>query len=100
MPVHKSDSAITGRGAKPGINYQRLYAYRFRDVDQVRLSHIAVEEHLYAAGFEVTAVHPRFLPYSFRGLLPPLPTLTRMYLHTSLAWKLLGKQFLVIARKP
>ncbi|HEX8006744.1 MAG TPA: hypothetical protein VF482_09995 [Trebonia sp.] len=36
----------------------------------------------------------------FRGLLPPSPTLTRMYLHTSLAWKLLGKQFLVIARKP
>lgn len=232
MPVHRSDSAITDSKALPGINYQRLYAYRFRDVDQVRrqsvwreiaryvhgrmaapervldpaagrgefisavpaaerwgvdlvshgdgtlagvkmiiadimdadlprayfdgvfvsnflehladqdavaavlgrlhvamrpggriaimgpnfrycareyfdcadhtliLSHVAVEEHLYAAGFEVTAVCPRFLPYSFRGLLPPSPALTRMYLHTSLAWRLLGKQFLLIARKP
>jgi len=54
---------------------------------------------LYAAGFDITAVRPRFLPYSFRGLLPPSPLLTRTYLRTPALWRLLGKQFLVIARK-
>ena len=42
---------------------------------------------------------PRYLPYSFRGILPPSPPLTRLYLKTPLAWRLLGKQFLVIGRK-
>ncbi|HXZ64448.1 MAG TPA: hypothetical protein VEH05_06915, partial [Streptosporangiaceae bacterium] len=55
---------------------------------------------LYAAGFDVTAVSARFLPYSFRGLLPPSPRLTRTYLRTPALWRLLGKQFLVLARKP
>jgi SAM-dependent methyltransferase len=90
-----------GRIAIMGPNFRYCAREYFDCADHTLiLSHVAVEEHLYAAGFEVTAVHPRFLPYSFRGLLPPSPTLTRTYLHTSLAWKLLGKQFLVIARKP
>jgi hypothetical protein len=31
------------------------------------LTHVAIEEHLYAAGFVPTKTVPRFLPYSFRG---------------------------------
>ena len=42
---------------------------------------------------------PRFLPYSFRGLLPPSPALTSAYLRTPALWRLLGKQFFLIARK-
>jgi hypothetical protein len=61
------------------------------------LTHIAIEEHLYAAGFEPRITHPRFLPFSFRGVLPASARLTRMYLNTPLAWRVLGKQFLVIA---
>jgi hypothetical protein len=60
---------------------------------------VAIEEHLYAAGFELDKVVPRYLPYSFRGILPPSPQLTRLYLKMPPAWKLLGKQFLVIGRK-
>lgn len=63
------------------------------------LSHMAIEEHLYAAGFEPKTTHPRFLPYSFRGILPPSPALTGLYLRTPMAWRLLGKQFLVIAER-
>jgi len=63
------------------------------------LTHIAICEHLVAAGYEVTAVHKRFLPFSFRGLLPPTATLTRSYLHMPFLWPVLGKQFLVFARK-
>jgi SAM-dependent methyltransferase len=66
----------------------------------VALTHVAIAEHLYAAGFEPQRIVPRYLPYSFRGILPPSRTLTRLYLKTSLAWRLLGKQFLVIGRKP
>jgi hypothetical protein len=63
------------------------------------LTHIAVAEHLYAAGFEPRKVVPRYLPYSFRSRLPASPRLTRRYLRTPLAWRLLGKQFLVIGHR-
>ena len=65
----------------------------------VALTHVAIAEHLYAAGFEPERIIPRYLPYSFRGLLPPSPQLTRLYLKARPAWRLLGKQFLVIGRK-
>jgi hypothetical protein len=64
----------------------------------IALTHVAIGEHLYAAGFEPERVIPRYLPYSFRGILPPSPQLTRVYLRMPLAWRLLGKQFLVIGR--
>jgi hypothetical protein len=41
------------------------------------LTHIAVAEHLHAAGFSLSMVIPRFLPYSFRGRFPASPALTR-----------------------
>jgi SAM-dependent methyltransferase len=65
----------------------------------VPLTHLAIEEHLYTAGFEPERTIPRYLPYSFRGILPPSRTLTRTYLRTPLAWRLLGKQFLVIGQR-
>ena len=33
--------------------------------------HVGIEEHLYAAGFEPSKSVARYLPYSFRGRLPP-----------------------------
>lgn len=90
-----------GRIAIMGPNFKYCAKQYFDCADHtVILSHIAVEEHLYAAGFEPVAVYPKFLPYSFRGVLPPSPRLTRAYLGARPLWKLLGKQFLVIARKP
>jgi hypothetical protein len=83
-----------------GINYGRPARRLLRLRRPHRpLTHVAVTEHLYPAGFDITTVTPRFLPYSFRGLLPPSPLLTRTYLRTPALWRLLGKQFLVIARK-
>jgi SAM-dependent methyltransferase len=90
-----------GRIAIIGPNFRYCTREYFDCADHtVILSHIAVTEHLYAAGFDVDAVSPRFLPYSFRGLLPPSPVLTRLYLRAPALWRLLGKQFLVLARKP
>lgn len=90
-----------GRIAIMGPNFKYCAKEYFDCADHtVILSHIAVAEHLYAAGFEVSAVHPKFLPFSFRGLLPPSARLTRTYLNTPPMWKVLGKQFLVIGEKP
>jgi SAM-dependent methyltransferase len=89
-----------GRIAVMGPNY-RYCAKEYWDCADhyVALTHGAVAEHLYAAGFEPQRIVPRFLPYSFRGVLPPSPALTGLYLRMPLAWKLLGKQFLVIGRR-
>ncbi len=90
-----------GRIAVIGPNFRYCAREYFDCADHsVILSHVAVSEHLYAAGFEVTAVSARFLPYSFRGLLPPSARLTRTYLRTPALWRLLGKQFLALARRP
>jgi 2-polyprenyl-3-methyl-5-hydroxy-6-metoxy-1,4-benzoquinol methylase len=89
-----------GRIAIMGPNY-RYCAKEYWDCADhyVALTHVAIGEHLYAAGFEPERIIPRYLPYSFRGILPPSPRLTRLYLRTPPAWRLLGKQFLAIGRK-
>jgi SAM-dependent methyltransferase len=89
-----------GRIAIMGPNY-RYCADEYWDCADhwVALTHVAIAEHLYAAGFEPVKIVPRYLPYSFRGILPPSKALTRMYLRTPIAWRLLGKQFLVIGRR-
>jgi SAM-dependent methyltransferase len=88
-----------GRIAIMGPNY-RYCAKEYWDCADhyVALTHVAIAEHLYAAGFEPERIVPRYLPYSFRGILPPSRALTRLYLKTPPAWRLLGKQFLVIGR--
>jgi hypothetical protein len=62
------------------------------------LTHVSVEEHLIAAGFEVRENIPRFLPFSFRSRLPASARLTRLYLRIPLLWRVVGTQFLVLAR--
>ncbi len=89
-----------GRIAIMGPNYRYCAGEYWDCADHyVALTHVAIGEHLYAAGFEPTRIIPRYLPYSFRGILPPSPTLTRLYLKAPVAWRLLGKQFLVIGEK-
>jgi hypothetical protein len=61
------------------------------------LTHVSVQELLFAAGYNVTEVIPRFLPFSFRSRLPASPRLTRLYLRTPMLWRLQGKQFLIFA---
>ena len=90
-----------GQIAIMGPNFRYCAKDYFDCADHtVILTHVGLAEHVYAAGFDVTEVTPRFLPYSFRGLLPPSPRLTRTYLRMPVLWRVFGKQFLVIARKP
>ena len=82
----------------PNIRYCADKYWDYAD-HELALTHVAVEEHLYAAGMRPTKTIPRFLPYSFRGLLPASPGLTRLYLRVRPAWWLLGKQYLVVAER-
>lgn len=89
-----------GRIAIMGPNYRYCSREYWDCADHyVALTHLAIAEHLYGAGFEPERVVPRYLPYSFRGLLPPSRRLTRLYLKFPPAWRMLGKQFLVIGRR-
>lgn len=89
-----------GRIAVMGPNFRYASREYFDFADHVlALTHVAVEEHLYTAGYEIVRVVPRFLPYSFGGRLPPAPALVRAYLRVPLVWRLLGKQFLVIGTR-
>lgn len=89
-----------GRIAVMGPNYRFCSREYWDCADHyVALTHRSIGEHLYAAGFEPSRIIPRYLPYSFRGSLPASPALTRLYLRAPVAWRLLGKQFLAIARK-
>jgi SAM-dependent methyltransferase len=80
-----------------GPNFRYCAKEYFDCADHVlALTHVSVEEHLYAAGFEIRSTLPRYLPYSFRGWLPPSERLTQLYLRNPWAFRLLGKQFLVM----
>jgi SAM-dependent methyltransferase len=88
----------TGVLAVLGPNFKYCPGEYFDCADHVLpLTHVSVEEHLYAAEFTIRGSIPRYLPYSFRGILPPSAALTRVYLHMPWAWRFLGKQFLVLA---
>jgi hypothetical protein len=82
----------------PNFRYTRREYFDMAD-HSVILSHRGAAEHLYAAGFVPERVEARFLPYSFTGMLPTSPALVRRYLETPLAWRVLGKQFLLIGRR-
>jgi hypothetical protein len=90
-----------GRIAVMGPNFRYCAREYFDFADhRVILTEGSTAEHLYAAGFGIKQVIPRFLPYSFGGRLPTHPALVRAYLRTPLVWRLLGKQFLVMAERP
>jgi hypothetical protein len=87
-----------GKIAVLGPNFRFCSREYFDYADHtIALTHLAVEEHLYAAGFAIDRVVPRYLPYTFRGRLPTTPALVRAYLQFPLAWKILGKQYFVLA---
>ena len=65
----------------------------------VPISDRSLVELLEVIGFDVVDCIPRFLPYTTVSRLPQSPGLVRLYLRFRPAWWLLGKQFVVRARK-
>jgi SAM-dependent methyltransferase len=82
----------------PNIRYAYREYWDFYD-HYLPLSHVSLAEGLSIAGFRVTENIPRFMPYTMNNSAPTHDILVRAYLALPIAWKLLGKQFLVTAVK-
>src|SRR5690349_21277275 len=82
----------------PNIRYLAAEYWDFYD-HYLPLSHLSLEEGLVQAGYEIDSVIARFLPYTTRSALPQHSVLIALYLKIPIAWRFLGKQFLVVGRK-
>jgi SAM-dependent methyltransferase len=89
-----------GKIAIMGPNFKYAYRQYFDFADHtIILSELGLAEHVYGAGFKIDHIYPKFLPLSFRGGLPVGRFLVKMYLSFPAAWRIFGKQFLLIATK-
>ncbi|MBB3542454.1 class I SAM-dependent methyltransferase [Rhizobium sp. BK399] len=82
----------------PNIRYAYKEYWDFYD-HYLPLSHLSLAEGLRIAGFRIEENIPRFMPYTMNNNAPTNDFFVRAYLRMPLAWKLLGKQFLVTAVK-
>jgi SAM-dependent methyltransferase len=64
------------------------------------LTEKGMAEALGMSGFEVAESRARFLPYTTKSRLPQWPALVKLYLALPPAQWLLGKQMLVVGRRP
>jgi hypothetical protein len=97
--MHASLS-VGGRILIMGPNFKYCAREYFDCADHtVILTEVSLSEQLFAAGFTLNAVVPRFLPYSFRGRLPKWKFMVKLYLALPWAWRFVGKQFLIVAEK-
>jgi SAM-dependent methyltransferase len=63
------------------------------------LSDLSLVEGLRQSGFGIERVVPRFLPYTMNSSLPTHEILVHWYLKIPLAWRILGKQYLIVANR-
>lgn len=90
----------TGRIIVLQPNIRFLYAEYWDFFDHhTALSDRSLVEGLHLAGFVPDVVIPRFLPYTTKSALPQAPWLVSLYLRCPPAWRVLGKQTLVVAHK-
>lgn len=66
----------------------------------VPLTDRSLSEALTAAGFHVEESIDKFLPYTMSGARTYPPFVLTAYLRMRPAWRILGKQFLVVAQRP
>lgn len=83
----------------PNLRYLPGKYWDFYD-HHLGLTHLSLCEVLNNIGFELELCIDRFLPYTTQGALPTHPALVRAYLAVPFVWRLLGKQFFIVARKP
>ena len=82
----------------PNIRYLPGEYWDFFD-HHLPLSHLSLVEALRLGDFEPREVIDRFLPYTTQSSLPKGPAFVSAYLKLRPAWRLFGKQFLVVATR-
>jgi len=83
----------------PNIRFAYKEYWDFYD-HYLPLSDRSLVEALAVAGFHPEKVIDRFLPFTMNNNAPTADIVIRTYLKLPFAWKLFGKQFLVVASKP
>ncbi|OZI62969.1 class I SAM-dependent methyltransferase [Bordetella genomosp. 11] len=83
----------------PNLRYLPGEYWDFFD-HHLGLTHLSLSEALQLKGFSIDTCIDRFLPYTTQGALPTHPGLVKAYLKLPFAWRFLGKQFFIIAKKP
>lgn len=94
--VLKKDGTLILLG--PNIRFCGDVYWDFFD-HHLPLSDRSIAEALSLAGLHPQKIIDRFLPFTMQGGPPAHPFLVRAYLMLPLAWPILGKQFLIIAKK-
>jgi SAM-dependent methyltransferase len=101
--LHEARLALRAGGKMiclgPNIKFVPGAYWDFLD-HHLPLTELSLKEALELTGFQVERCEDRFLPYTMVGGPSPPMWQVRLYLKFPLAWKLKGKQFLVIATKP
>jgi SAM-dependent methyltransferase len=83
----------------PNIKYLHGQYWDFYD-HHVYLTETSLGEALEIEGYRLDVIAPRFLPYTMVAA-PEYPMFfVQLYLHLPWLWRLSGRQFLVVARKP
>jgi SAM-dependent methyltransferase len=83
---------------QPNFAYCWRHYFDFFD-HRLIFTHVGMAEGLLTCGFAIAEVVARFLPFTSKSRLPTAPWLVWLYLHLRLAWRLLGGQMLIVARK-
>ncbi len=96
----KSSLRFGGRLLIFGPNMRFAYD-RYWDLfdHHIPLSDLSMAEILRAVGFEILEVLPRFLPYNRYGWYPR-PLFVWAYLQLPFLYRVFGRQFFIVARKP
>jgi SAM-dependent methyltransferase len=83
----------------PNLRYLPGQYWDFYD-HHLGLTHLSLSEALQLKGFNIELCIDRFLPFTTQGALPTHPYLVWAYIKIPFVWKLLGKQFFIVAQKP
>jgi len=89
----------------PNVRYLAEAYWDFWD-HYIPISHVSLIEALRHQGFSIDRALPRFLPFTMAGRgrtsisASFIEALLRVYIRVPLAWRVFGRQFLIVARKP
>jgi len=82
----------------PNLRYLPGQYWDFYD-HELGLTHLSLVEALQLKNFSVSCCIDKFLPYTTKSKLPSHPLLVKAYLMVPPAWKILGRQFFIVAEK-
>ncbi len=83
---------------QPNIKYVGDDYWDFYD-HMIPLSHVSCAELLEHCGYTIETMIPRFVPYTTKSRLPQHPLLVRLFIRCPPLWRLVGKQFVIVARR-